>query len=257
MTRIAHLKSNRFIYGVAIVFSLLLSSTNLLAQEADETELAKIKALLDKPGPITWLITGDSITHGALHTHGFRSYPEHFAERIRWEMRRVRDVVINTGISGDRVPGLAGDLEHRVLRFKPSVVSIMMGMNDAVKGDKGREEFRTAYLQLIDRLRDESDALILLHTPNPITAASGPLRGDLPAYAQIIREVAADKGVALCDQDKMWREYLTRRKTNLNYLLNDGTIHPNGKGHVLFVHEMCKTLGIHDPTSNTGRLYLP
>ena len=50
------------------------------------------------------MFTGDSITHGALHTMGWRSYPEHFAERVRWELGRMRDIVINTGISGDRMP---------------------------------------------------------------------------------------------------------------------------------------------------------
>jgi len=257
MIWIARLRSVRQLFLLAVALLLVANSTSLFAQEASEAELAKIKALFEKPDPITWLITGDSITHGALHTHGFRSYPEHFAERIRWELSRVRDVVINTGISGDTVPGISKDLEHRVLRFKPTVVSIMMGMNDATRGAEGREAFRAAYLKLIDRIREGSDALILLHTPNPITQAAAPSRGDLPAYAQIVREVAADRGVALCDQEKKWHEHLTRNKTNLNYLLNDGTIHPNGAGHVLFTHEMCKTLGIHDPSSNTGRLYLP
>jgi len=257
MNWIICLRPLRQLFLFAVALSLVGNLASLFAQETSEVELAKIKALFEKPAPITWLITGDSITHGALHTHGERSYPEHFAERIRWEMRRVRDIVINTGISGDTVPGVSNDLEHRVLRFKPTVVSIMMGMNDATKGPEGREAFRAAYLKLIDRIREGSNALILLHTPNPITAAGSAHRGDLPAYAQIVREVAADRGVALCDQEKRWQEHLTRNKTNLNYLLNDGTIHPNGPGHVLFTHEMCKTLGIHDPTSNTGRLYLP
>ena len=239
-----------------LVLALLCFSPSLLAQEPDAAELDRIKALIKKPDPIIWLITGDSITHGALHTHGYRSYPEHFAERVRWELRRVRDVVINTGISGDRVPGLAKDLEHRVLQFKPTVVSIMMGMNDATARPEGREAFRAAYIELVDRLRDETDALILLHTPNPITAAATQ-RSDLPAYAQIIREVAVDRVVALCDQHKIWQDYVRSRKSDLNYLLNDGTIHPNGWGHVLFAHSLCKTLGIHDRASNTGRLYVP
>lgn len=98
-----------------VLSPFMIAAACVFAQDSSDAELAKIKALLGKPEPITWLITGDSITHGALHTHGYRSYPEHFAERVRWELRRVRDVMINTGISGDRVPGLTKDLEHRVL----------------------------------------------------------------------------------------------------------------------------------------------
>jgi len=241
-----------------IAFILAMSSglPCAVAQESSSAELEKIKALFKKTDPIIWLMTGDSITHGALHTHGYRSYPEHFSERIRWEMRRVRDVVINTGISGDTVPGLARDLEHRVLQFQPTVVSIMMGMNDAPAGTEGRDKFRAAYIGLVDRLKDQSDVLIVLHTPNPVTTVAT-RRSDLPAYAQIVREVAKDRGVVLCDQTQMWQDYLAKRKTDLNYLLNDGTIHPNGRGHVLFAHNLFKTLGIFDPDSNTGRLYIP
>src|SRR5580704_17629260 len=65
-----------------------------------------VKELLAGKEPVAWVFTGDSITHGALHTKGWRSYPEHFAERVRWEMKRMRDIVINTGISGDKTDGL-------------------------------------------------------------------------------------------------------------------------------------------------------
>src|SRR6266446_3517466 len=70
------------------------------------TGLAGIKHFLAEKTARIWVFTGDSITHGALHTLGWRSYPAHFAERVRWELRRMRDVVINTGISGDHTGGL-------------------------------------------------------------------------------------------------------------------------------------------------------
>ncbi len=220
------------------------------------SELDGIKSLLKKEEPITWVITGDSITHGALHTHGRRSYPEHFAERVRWEMRRVRDVVINTGISGDRVPGLLSDLEHRVIRFRPNVVFVMLGMNDATEGEEGRAAFREKYRELVNRLREETDALILLQTPNPITPAAEN-RQDLPAYSQIVREIAAETEVALVDQERMWKEYLSEEKNDLNYFLNDGTLHPNAAGHILFAHNLFHALEIFDPQSRTCRLYVP
>lgn len=50
---------------------------------------------------------------------------------------------------------------------------------------------------------------------------------------------------------------INREKTDLNDLLDDGTIHPNAAGHILFAHVLFKTLNIHAPTSRTGRLYLP
>src|SRR6185369_10691115 len=79
------------------------------AKEPKPAGLAGIKRLLAGKAALTWVFTGDSITHGALHTLGWRSYPEHFAERVRWELKRMRDVVINTGISGDTIPGVSGE----------------------------------------------------------------------------------------------------------------------------------------------------
>jgi len=218
-------------------------------------ELGRIKALFKQPEPNTWVLTGDSITHGALHTWGQRSYVEHFAERVRFELDRLRDMVINSGTCADRVPDLLKDLRHRVSRFEPTVVSVMLGMNDVRGGPDGREPFRRAYNVLIDRLRQESEALILLQTPNPITAVDT-RRTNLPAYVEIVREIAAKRGTALVDQDKMWREYLTKGRGLMN-LLNDGSIHPNGYGHILMARNMFKVLGIDDPNAPTGRFFVP
>ncbi|MCA9445342.1 MAG: hypothetical protein KC964_31425, partial [Candidatus Omnitrophica bacterium] len=129
-------------------------------------------------------------------------------------------------------------------------------MNDAVKGEEGRELFREKYRELIERLKEETDALILLHTPNPITPAAD-RRQDLPAYSEIIREIAKEYEVALVDQERMWKDYLSKGRNDLNYLLNDGTIHPNAAGHVLFAHNLFWVLDIFDPESRTCRLYTP
>ena len=94
------------------------------------SDLEKLKTILKGEAPNIWLFTGDSITHGAKHTHGYRSYPEVFQERIRWEISRVRDIVINTGISGNTASNILSDFEWRVAQFKPNVVSVMIGYFD-------------------------------------------------------------------------------------------------------------------------------
>ncbi|MBO8584206.1 SGNH/GDSL hydrolase family protein, partial [Staphylococcus aureus] len=66
-------------------------------------DLQRLTAALADPAPLNWLITGDSITHGLVHTQGGRSYPEHLHELIRGELARVRDIVINSAISGNRI----------------------------------------------------------------------------------------------------------------------------------------------------------
>ncbi len=86
----------------------------------DENPLAEVTRRLNEAASTTWVFTGDSITHGALYTEGWRSYPEHFAERVRWELRRFQDVVINTGVIGEGSARLLANLDARVLRFAPT-----------------------------------------------------------------------------------------------------------------------------------------
>jgi len=217
--------------------------------------LAGIKALLAGKDPVTWVITGDSVTHGALHTLGWRSYPEHFAERVRWELRRMRDIVINTGVSGDRIPGVLADLEWRVLQFKPHVASLMFGMNDCNDGPAGREKFREDLATLVTRIR-EAGAIPLLNTPNTVYIKNSKGREDLPEYARIVREYAVANELALVDHWEHWQQAKPDQEQLLPWI-EDSRIHPGVYGHREFAKEIFRVLGIYDENSPTCKLEVP
>lgn len=217
--------------------------------------IAGVKQLLAGKDPVVWLITGDSITHGALHTLGWRSYPEHFAERIRWELKRVRDIVINTGISGDRTGGMLKDIEWRILQFRPQAASIMLGMNDCSAGAAGRETFRTNLTAIVDKLL-AAGTLPILHTQNTIYLKNAAARADLPAYAQITREVAAAKKTILVDHYAHWEKAKPDQEQLLPWL-EDKSIHPGVYGHREFAKLFFRELGIFDEKSPTCRLEVP
>jgi lysophospholipase L1-like esterase len=194
------------------------------------------------------VFTGDSITHGAKHTHGSRSYAEHFAERVRWEERRLQDVVINTGISGDKADGLLRDFEWRVARFKPDVVSIMIGMNDCTRGPGNRDRFREQLRELVRRSR-ALGAEPVLHTPNITAPSAATERGDLPAYAAIVTEVAREQQTVLVDHWQYWKTSSLNSEP-LSQWLND-PIHPNPRGHREIAILTFKALGLYDTNSPT------
>ena len=100
--------------------------------------------------PWTWVFYGDSITHGAAHTHGWRSFPEIFHERVRWELKQSADVIINTAYSGQTAFNLSNKeyFESHVSRFAPDAVFLLVGTNDIVKTEGGAEGFRK-YLEAI------------------------------------------------------------------------------------------------------------
>lgn len=217
-------------------------------------DLQAIQKKLTDGKPMIWVTTGDSITHGAMHTHGWRSYPEHIAERVRGEMRRFRDVIINTGISGNKTNELLADFQWRVLQFKPDVVSIMYGMNDAAKAQEGREIFRTNLKEIVKKIR-EAGAIPVLNTTNTICSVYAKGREDLPSYNQIIAEVAKEDGVILVDHWSHWKKCQPQEGKMMVWMNDD--IHPNGYGHIEFAKEIFKTLNIYDVNSPTCQLYVP
>jgi acyl-CoA thioesterase I len=212
-----------------------------------------LRSVFSSSKGVTWLLTGDSITHGAVYTFGWRSYPEHFMERLRWELRRMADTVINTGTSGDTTDGLLKDLRARALRFRPDVTSIMMGMNDCVAGHAGIDAFRRNLLNLADASENNS-SLLLLHTPNPIRPGSDIERTHLAHYADVIRDVAARRKLMCVDHYNHWITQ-NRRQPGVfrRWLVPDG-IHPNAQGHLELAKFFFVSLGIFDPASPTCAL---
>jgi acyl-CoA thioesterase I len=244
------------VLGATAAFGLQASADEQKAAAASgAADLEKIKAILAGKEAVTWVFTGDSITHGALHTLGWRSYPEHFAERVRWELQRRRDVVINTGISGDTIPGVSADLDWRVLQFKPAVVSLMFGMNDCATGPDGRDPFRTGLGTLVERVR-AGGAIPVLNTPNTVYVAKSAGREDLPAYADIVREYAVANDVVLVDHWKHWEAAKPDQESLLPWI-QDQSIHPGVYGHREFAKEIFRVLGIYDDASPTCKLEVP
>jgi lysophospholipase L1-like esterase len=213
-----------------------------------------MECIASKSKPLTWIFTGDSITHGAKHTHGSRSYVEHFAERMRWEMGRGNDIVINTGISGDKADGILRAFDWRVARFKPDVVSIMIGMNDCTRGAKKREEFRANLRELIHRVRGLG-AIPVIHSSNIVEPSAVSERGDLPAYMSIVSEVAREERTIFVDHWHHWQASCTDEE-KLKLWLND-PIHPNARGHRELAILTFKTLCIYDPKSPTCQATAP
>lgn len=213
-------------------------------------DFSRVRELLGTGQPLRWLFAGDSITHGALHTFGWRDYTEHFTERLRYEMARGRDHVIKTAISGWTVRQCLDDFDWSVAQHRPHVVSINYGMNDCTKGEKGLADFESNYRTVIERVHGELKAPIVLHVPNPILPNDVSRAAPLPAYSQVVRKLAAEQGCVLVDHAAGWEG------RSLWYLLSDA-IHPNDLGHKLMAHLMLKELEMWDERSPVCRMFVP
>lgn len=214
----------------------------------------RIKTLLSSPDPIKWLFAGDSITHGALHTFGWRDYTELFSERIRYEMGRQRDCIIKTAASGWRIPVLAEHLEWCVIQYCPHVVSINMGMNDCGGGPDNLGDFKKVYAKVIEDIRKANGAAIVLHTPQSITPQDATRFAHLPAYAEAVRELATTHETMLVDHFAHWGG--AKPPAHVNYWLSD-PIHPNELGHREMANLLMREIGVFDDASFVCKLFVP
>ncbi|MEU1420741.1 GDSL-type esterase/lipase family protein [Kitasatospora sp. NPDC005751] len=193
-------------------------------------------------GPMTWVMAGDSITQAVLHTHGARGWVEHVHERVGWQLDRLTDIVVNTGVSAWRATDVLGAYDHLIGRFAPDVLSISLGTNDARAGLDGLAEFHASMRAIIART---DGAQIVLHTPLVVSRAGRAARAELPAYCQAVREIAADTGALLVDHEAYWLAHFPDSDP-IAWL--DDPAHPNAVGHRHMADLTLRTLGLGELT---------
>ncbi len=233
-----------------------LPTPSMKAVAATNAKLSDYKALHQLVGnrqkPILWLFVGDSITHGAMHTAGYRSYPEHWQEIMKWEsrqpgnVRRTDDIIVNTAVSGETATGFLRHVDWRLKPFKAQVVFINFGINDANKiGDMAR--FRSDLTQIVRQAR-AMKAIPVLQTPT-LTLDRQPTRA---AYAQAVRDVAAGEKTLLVDHAACWKEVSGSDVSPAAWMNN--ALHPNYLGHRMMARALAYELGFWDESSPTLKL---
>ena len=209
-----------------------------------------------------WIALGDSITHGS-NVRVYHQWVELFY------LTRFPDqsfVVGNAGISGDTADGTLARLSWDVLQRRPTVVTVMFGMNDIGRTlyepkrqpedvEKQREERIERYerntRELVQRLLDARIRVILI-TPTPYDdTSSGPVVGAkgcnaaLAECARRARAIATDAGTGLLD----FHEPLTRYNTGRQALdaafsiVGTDRVHPGAAGHFLAAYYFLRQQG--------------
>ncbi|MFC7308111.1 SGNH/GDSL hydrolase family protein [Streptomyces monticola] len=199
--------------------------------------------LTDKP--MTWVLTGDSITQGVLHTHGARGWAEHLHERVRWQLGRLTDVVVNTGVSGWSAGDVLGNHEWLIGRFQPDVLSVSLGTNDCLAGEAGLSAFHEAMRKIVQGVG--AGTQVVLHTPALVSFSGRERRAAMPAYCQAVREIAAETGALLVDHESHW---LAQHETTDPIGWLDDPAHPNAVGQLEMAQQALRTMGL-------GELELP
>lgn len=199
----------------------------------------------------TILFAGDSVTHGPLHTKGYRSYSEHLKERLRGESingkLKVDNFIINTGVSSAQTKDVLARYETWIAKYNPKIVFLTFGMNDCVGTTLAiyKENLRT----LVKKVR-EIGAIPIIQTVN---TTNGAREDELPSFMEGARIIANELDVFLIDHNQYWKEL---GKSVTNEWLGDA-IHPNEKGQLELAKLIFRELKLDTEDSYTQKLSYP
>ena len=112
----------------------------------------------------TWVMAGDSITAQRLHTN----YIEAFF-RTRYPQFHLH--FRNSGIGGNRTGSILARFDYDVAAWKPTIVSIELGMNDVGVQNPESKDSAAPYIGGMKKLADQTRAL----SARPIFISSSPV----------------------------------------------------------------------------------
>ena len=91
-----------------------------------------------------WVMAGDSITAQHLHSNYFEAFCYARYPNLKFAFR-------NSGVGGHTIPTTLARFDYDIAAWKPTVVSVELGMND--KGSTTTDRFLTNMKTMVDRIR--------------------------------------------------------------------------------------------------------
>lgn len=145
----------------------------------------------------TWVMAGDSITAQHLHTNYFEAFC--YARFPKWTFH-----FRNSGVGGDTIPRVLARFNWDVEAWKPTVVSVELGMNDSGAGPDSTPAYISNMNNLVDRIQ-KAGARPVLFTASPVNdgTTTKNLNGRnlvLDRYATALAELAAKQNIPFANQ---------------------------------------------------------
>ncbi len=228
------------------MYSTYLKLSILLLAAVSTICRADGDALITKLPPAVYHRTaflGDSITDG-------NTYPQLVRDGLA-DAGLPRMIAINAGIGGDTAAGMRGRLERDVLAFGPTLVTLSVGANDALR-NVTPDDYERDVRAIAERLKREHIPLILL-TPN-ILGPKQQQKGqkNLDAYEAILRQIAKEYGLRLAEVNARQKEDLALGHEQLA----PDDLHPNWEGQTMIARAVLDAMGygnVKTPTATHGR----
>ncbi len=194
---------------------------------------------------------GDSITDQRMYTLLAEEYVV-----TRFPNRDIR--FVHSGWGGDRVGGGGGGpidvrLDRDVTPYKPTLVTIMLGMNDASYRafDEGIfQTYANGYKSMVAKInKDNPGVRLTLIQPSPFDDVTRPptfeggYNAVLLRYSQFIKGLATDQGQSTADLNGPVVAMLTRANAADNAIAQKiipDRVHPGWGGHLIMAASLLK-----------------
>jgi hypothetical protein len=199
--------------SIAPVMTVAPSPPTPPALPADALSTSCLRALLSRPAPLTWMLIGDSLEPSAGHEREWRSFSGRLSDVVRHVAGRARDVFIVHTAAGQRLEEVAVDAAQNVARFRPDIVLVTLGPQEAASGRRGLTAFERNLIALIGTAA-AARAVPILSTPPQTPAADPEAAVHQLIYAEAIRAVAAEYDVPLVDHFAHWETAAARPAGN-------------------------------------------
>ena len=141
-------------------------------------------------------------------------------------------LVVNSAVSATDSNWGLQNIASRVLVFKPDLVFIEFGINDAyLEREITQSGAKQNLLDMINAIYEVNpDCEIVIMTMDIPLDGHFTARPEFEQYYDVYREVAAETGVILVDNHAAWKELLDESEEGYRNLVPDG-IHPSQAGH--------------------------
>lgn len=226
----------------------LFSIASLLVMTAASCALAASPKFYLKSGDHV-LFYGDSITEQ-------RFYPVDVEAFVRTRFPNLHVRFVNSGVGGDRVTGgWAGPIDLRLERdvfpFKPNIVTIMLGMNDAGYRPFNQQIFdvyKKGYEHIITALQQHIPGVkIILIEPSPFDDVTykpqfpGGYNRVLIRYSKFVRHLAAEHHLTCVDFNTPLVDIMKQsaaKDPNLDRGIIPGRVHPSAAGELVMAQAL-------------------
>lgn len=200
-------------------------------------KLDAVRAKLAARQPVQILCLGDSITAGtSLGKPDEERYAQVLERLLRQRLGYDGVSVLSRAVGGAQVNDLRLWAARDFAAVAPDLVVIMVGYNDKSWGYPA-DYYASALSDYLDRVArlTQGRAAAVLMPPIPGRGARFVMMDD---YADAVRKLAAARGVALCDMNKVFKAF--GRDGLSAYFADDA--HPAAKGHAVMAETLADAL---------------